>query len=177
MAYKNYKPRFQQDPEYKRINYQIRVPRVFLIDTDGKPVGEIDTEKAMTMAEDKNLDLVEVSANANPPVCRIMDYGKYQYQRKQQEVKKTKVLDTKEIRLSFKIGEHDKEIKVKRAEGFLSAGHKVKITMMLRGRENIFAGEAVKKMKAIAESFAEKATLIGGPEKKGKFIDILLSPK
>ena len=68
-------------------------------------------------------------------------------------------------------------IKVKRAEGFLSAGHKVKITMMLRGRENIFAGEAVKKMKAIAESFAEKATLIGGPEKKGKFIDILLSPK
>ncbi len=178
MINNNFRSKFQKTPDkdFKRINYQIRVPRIFLIDDAGKQVGECDTTKAMEMAEDKNLDLVEVSSNANPPVCRIMDFGKYQY-KKNQDQKKPKVLDTKEIRLSFKIGEHDREIKAKKAEKFLKIGHKVKVSMMLRGRENIFVTQAMQTMNKFIENLSESGKPEAEPKKLGKFIDILIAPK
>ncbi len=178
MIKNNFRPKFHRShkKDSKRINYQIRIPRIFLIDNNGKSLGEIETSKAMEMAEEKNLDLVEVSPNAHPPVCRIMDFGKYQYKKKQEQ-KKAKTLDIKEIRLSFKIGEHDKQIKIKKAEKFLKTGHKVKISMMLRGRENIFTSKAFELINEFVENLKEFGVPEGKPSKTGKFIDILISPK
>jgi len=174
----NFRPKFQKprDKDYKRINYQIRVPRIFLIDETGKSIGEIETFKAMELAESKNLDLVEVSPDAQPPICRIMDFGKYQY-KKQRGQKKAKVLDIKEIRISFKIGKHDQEIKARQAEKFLKAGHKVKVSMMLRGRENIFTAQAFDRIKEFINSLEEFGKAEAQPKKLGRFIDILISPK
>ncbi|MFH1749982.1 MAG: translation initiation factor IF-3 [bacterium] len=178
MINNNFRSKFQKtrDKDFKRINYQIRVPRIFLIDDTGKRVGEFDTPKAMEMAEEKNLDLVEVSPNANPPVCRIMDFGKYQYKKKQDQ-KKPKTLDTKEIRLSFKIGEHDQQIKAKRAEKFLKVGHKVKVSMMLRGRENMFVSKAIQTINKFIENLLEVGKTENTAKKQGKFIDVLIAPK
>lgn len=178
MIKNNFRSKFHKsrNKDFKRINYQIRVPRIFLIDESGKGIGEIETAKAMEMAEDKNLDLVEVSPNAQPPVCRIMDFGKYQYKKKQDQ-KKSKTPDIKGIRVSFKIGKHDQQIKIKRAEKFLKAGHKVKVSMMLRGRENIFVSKAMDMVNEFVESLKEFGDPEGRPSKTGKFIDILISPK
>lgn len=178
MIKNHFRSKFQKlrDKDFKRINYQIRVPRIFLIDDAGKRMGELNTSEAMEMAEEKNLDLVEVSPNANPPVCRIMDFGKYQYKKKQDQ-KKSKTLDTKEIRLSFKIGEHDQQIKAKRAEKFLRAGHKVKVSLMLRGRENIFVPQAIQTINKFVEILSEAGKAENTPKKQGKFIDVLIAPK
>jgi len=109
-----------------------------LIDEKGKNVGIVETDKALQMAQDKGLDLIEIAPSVRPPVCRIMDYGKYQYQKSKQEKEqraKQKKIETKGVRISFRIGQHDLEIKAKQAEKFLAQGHKVKIEMILRGRE------------------------------------------
>jgi len=109
-----------------------------LIDENGKNVGVVETNKALQMAQDKGLDLIEIAPSVRPPVCRIMDYGKYQYQKSKQEKEqrvKQKKMETKGVRISFRIGQHDLGIKAKQAEKFLDQGHKVKIEMILRGRE------------------------------------------
>ena len=109
-----------------------------MIDEKGKNVGIVETDKALQMARDKDLDLIEIAPSVRPPVCRIMDYGKYQYQKSKQEKEqraKQKKIETKGVRISFRIGQHDLEIKAKQAEKFLAQGHKVKIEMILRGRE------------------------------------------
>jgi len=109
-----------------------------LIDEKGKNVGIVETDKALQMAQDKGLDLIEIAPSVRPPVCRIMDYGKYQYKKSKQEKEqrsKQKKIETKGVRISFRIGRHDLGIKAKQAEKFLAQGHKVKIEMILRGRE------------------------------------------
>ena len=101
-------------------------------------MGVVETDKALQMAQDKGLDLIEIAPSVRPPVCRIMDYGKYQYQKSKQEKDqraKQKKIETKGVRISFRIGQHDLEIKAKQAEKFLDQGHKVKVEMILRGRE------------------------------------------
>ena len=109
-----------------------------MIDEKGKNVGIVETDKALQMAQDKGLDLIEIAPSVRPPVCRIMDYGKYQYKKSKQEKEqrsKQKKIETKGVRISFRIGRHDLGIKAKQAEKFLAQGHKVKIEMILRGRE------------------------------------------
>lgn len=109
-----------------------------MIDEKGKNVGIVETDKALQMAQDKGLDLIEIAPSVRPPVCRIMDYGKYQYKKSKQEKEqrsKQKKIETKGVRISFRIGQHDLGIKAKQAEKFLAQGHKVKIEMILRGRE------------------------------------------
>lgn len=106
----------------------------------------MSTQKALELAISQELDLVEVSPLAQPPVCKIMDYGKFQYQQNRSQ-QKTKKVDTKCIRLSFKIGEHDMLVKEKQAQKFLGQGHKVKIELRLKGREKAFRNQAVDKIK------------------------------
>lgn len=119
-----------------RINDKIRIAKVRLIDENGEQVGIVPTDLAKKRAKDLNLDLVEVSANARPPVCKIIDYGKFKYhQKKQDKNKKSNAPKLKEIQLRLNTGQHDIDHKIKHAREFLKEGHRVKIVMSFRGRE------------------------------------------
>ena len=133
MAYAN-----NNNKNGQRINEMIRVREVRLIDDEGNQLGIVPTNQALNMARDKDLDLVEVSPNANPPVCKILDYGKYRFEqeKKLRESKKNqKVLKLKEIRMQPKIGPGDHDTKAKHVQEFLDEGDKVKVTIRFRGRE------------------------------------------
>ena len=132
MAYNN------NNNKGQRVNEQIRVREVRLIDDEGNQKGIVPTLEALKMAKDKDLDLVEVSPNANPPVCKILDYGKYRFEqeKKLRDAKKNqKVLKLKEIRMQPKIGSGDLDTKAKHVQEFLNQGDKVKVTIRFRGRE------------------------------------------
>lgn len=131
-----------------RVNDAIRIRQVRLIDDEGNQHGVIDTDEAKRMAREKELDLVEVSPEARPPVCKLMDYGKFKYDTKKKEHdsrKKQHKVQIKEIRLRPKIGQHDVDYKLKKARQFLGEGHKVQLNMLFRGREmaHIEVGRAV----------------------------------
>ena len=122
----------------QRINEMIRVREVRLIDDEGKQLGIVSTQEALRIAKDKDLDLVEVSQNANPPVCKIIDYGKYRFEQEKKlrdSKKNQKVLKLKEIRMQPKIGAGDLDTKAKHIQEFLDEGDKVKVTIRFRGRE------------------------------------------
>jgi translation initiation factor IF-3 len=121
-----------------RVNQFIRVPQVRLVDETGANVGVTDTAKALAMAQERGLDLVEVSPVAKPPVAKILDYSKMKYQEEKERRKvkaKQKKVEIKGIRLSLRIGKHDTEVRLKQAQRFIEEGNKVKIEMILRGRE------------------------------------------
>ena len=120
------------------INEAIRDKTIRLIDSDGTQLGIVSIREALDLAEEKKLDLVKIAPEAKPPVCKIMDYGKYKYEqikKAKDAKKKQKVVDIKEIRISVSIGEHDLEIKKKKLVEFIDAGHKVKLVIKFRGRE------------------------------------------
>ncbi|MFH0829126.1 MAG: translation initiation factor IF-3 [Candidatus Kerfeldbacteria bacterium] len=124
--------------KFLRVNGLIRIPQVTLIDETGKSVGIIPTSEALRMAQDRGYDLVEVAPHAQPPVCKLLDYGAYQYRIEKQERKAKahqKKIELKGVRISFKIGDHDRNVRLETAKKFLNEGHKVKIEMILRGRE------------------------------------------
>jgi len=119
-----------------RVNYQIRIPEVFVISDNGEKLGVMDTKIAIAKAQEKGLDLVEVSPIAEPPVCKFTDFGQFQYSKsKKQKEQKKKKIEIKGIRLSLKIGKHDLDFKRKQAEKFLKQGDKVRIELNLKGRE------------------------------------------
>ncbi|MCK6479897.1 MAG: translation initiation factor IF-3 [Planctomycetaceae bacterium] len=121
-----------------RVNERIRIREVRLIDKDGRQVGVVPTDRAMAMAREAGLDLVEVAPDSRPPVAKIMDYGKFKYERKkqiQESRKKSHAVQIKEVRLRPKTGQHDFDVKLGRARGFLEDGDKVQVNMMFRGRE------------------------------------------
>src|SRR3954470_1668615 len=124
--------------KYTRLNDQIRAPKLRVVDEEGKQLGVLSRQEALQLAQERDLDLVEISPNADPPVCKIVDWGKYNYQRtkQQQKNRKTaKTLDMKQMRFGLKIGAHDLDIKMNKVTKFLEAGHKVKIVLFYRGRE------------------------------------------
>ena len=134
MAYQN----ANNNNKGQRINEMIRVREVRLIDDEGNQLGIVATPEALRMAQDKDLDLVEVSPNANPPVCKILDYGKYKFEQEKKlrdSKKNQKVLKLKEIRMQPKIGSGDLDTKAKHIQEFLDEGDKVKVTIRFRGRE------------------------------------------
>lgn len=121
-----------------RANNQIRLPEVQLIDDNGKPLGVVSISEALKLAHEKDLDLVEVGPSAKPPIAKIMDLGKYLYQKERQEKKsgkKQKDSELKTVRVGFKTGQHDMDFKARQIEKFLKEGHLVKIELTLRGRE------------------------------------------
>ena len=136
------------------MNEQIKIPKVRAIDENGKNLGILDTSKVLELAKNKGLDLVEISANAKPPVCKITDYGKYQYFQEKKERKqkaKQKKSELKGVRIGFTTSSHDLETKIKQAEKFLKAGHKVRIEMRLKGRERAHQDLARQKIESFLE--------------------------
>ena len=162
------------------INGQIRAKEVQLIGDNGEKVGVISLREALQKAEDKNLDLVLVAPNANPPVCKIMNYGKYKFEQAKKEKeakKKQKVLEVKEIRVTPNIEEHDFSFKAKNAKKFLQDGNKVKITVRFRGREvnNSKAGENV--LNKFIEALEEVANVEKAPKLEGRNMFTILAKK
>ena len=163
-----------------RINEQIRVREVRLIDDEGEQKGIVSTPEALKMAKERELDLVEVAPNANPPVCKILDYGKYKFEqaKKEKESRKNqKTVELKEIRVTPNIGEHDFGFKSKNARAFLAAGNKVKFTVRFRGRElnNVKAGEVV--LNRFVEDLQDVATVEKKPFLEGKTMFVILTKK
>lgn len=162
------------------INEQIRLKQVQLIDDEGQKLGVMDTVKALDIAYEKNLDLVLVAPNGNPPVCKIMNYGKYKFEQAKKEKeakKKQKVYELKELRITPNTEEHDFNFKAKNARKFLEDGCKVKITVRFRGRELNYASQG----ESILNEFIENLADIAVPEKKpvleGKNMFIILAKK
>ncbi len=162
-------------------NYQIRAPQVQVIDETGAPLGILDTRTAIQTAQDRGLDLVEVAPNANPPVAKILNYGSFQYQKEKQlkkQKKLNKTLDVKSIRLSIKISDHDLETRVRQAEKFLTKGHKLKIEIILRGREMAHTDLARTMLKTFQTKLTTPTTVDQDTTKQGnKIFTILMTVK
>ncbi len=151
-----------------RINNFIRVPEVSVIDEAGKQIGIMKLSEAMKLALDQELDLVEVGPNAQPPIAKIMDYGKYRYQKERQERKsgsRPKEQETKTIRVGFKTGTHDMLVKAKKADEFLGDGHLVKVELTLRGREKAMAHLGLPKLKGFLTTLTQPFTSQGEPKR------------
>ncbi len=163
-----------------QINERIRFPKIRAIDTDGTQLGIISPQEALRIAEEKELDLVLVSDKADPPVCRIMDYGKYKFEqeKKAREArKKQHTADVKEVKMRYKIEEHDYQVRVNQAVRFLEDGDKVKATITFRGREIQHSDLAEELLKRMAPDLAELAEVQQAPKREGRNMMILLSPK
>jgi len=163
-----------------QINEEIRDKEVRLIDAEGEQLGVVSGKDAQQMAIDKNLDLVKIAPTAKPPVCRIMDYGKYKYEqaKREKEAKKNqKVVNVKEIRLSPNIEEHDMQVKANQAIKFLKAGDKVKVTLRFRGRQlaNIGLGQRV--MDAFKEMLSEAGNVEKAAKMEGRQLIMFIAPK
>jgi translation initiation factor IF-3 len=142
-----------------------------VVDQDGNQLGVLSKAEALRMAADQELDLVEISPNANPPVAKIIDWGKYNYQRTKQLQKNkrnTKVLDLKQMRFGLKISDHDLGVKLKKVTDFLDAGHKVKIAIFYRGRELAHRDIGFKLAEKVIESFGDKIVVDQRPQFAGK---------
>ena len=163
-----------------QINERIRFPKIRVIDTDRSQLGILTPEEALRLAEEKGLDLVLVSDSADPPVCRIMDYGKYKFEqeKKAREAKKKQhTADVKEVKMRYKIEKHDYEVRVNNAERFLKSGDKVKATITFRGREIQHANLAEALLKRMAADLEEVAEVQQMPKREGRNMMMLLSPK
>lgn len=159
------------------MNDQIRLSPVRVVGPDGEQLGIIETKEALERARDDGLDLVEVAPNERPPVCRIMDYGKYKYEKSKKKQTKSHQVKTKEIRLRPKTGQHDIEFKVKQAIGFLSSRDKVQITVMFRGRENAHIEEGRKVMDEVIELLAEHGKVESSPQLNSRRMIATVVPK
>jgi len=163
-----------------RINRQINIPSVRLVDHNGNMVGVVATAEALRMAEAVGLDLVEVSPAAAPPVCKILDYGKYKYevQKKAHEARrKQKVIVVKEIKLRPTIDKHDLAIKMRHVLEFLEEGDKVRISMRFRGREMDHTNIGMQVLEKIQEQLKDAAKIESPPRSEGKQIVMLVGPK
>ena len=163
-----------------RINGAIRVPKVRCIDPEGEQLGVIDTIEAIRKAEDFGLDLVEVQPNADPPVCKILDYGKYKYEaqkRANEARKKQKIIEVKEIKLRPNIDEHDYQVKMRNVQKFLTAGDKVKVTLRFRGREMAHQELGANVLTRVREETDEFAKVEAMPKMEGRQMIMVLAPK
>lgn len=163
-----------------RVNHQIRAREVRVIGTDGKQLGVVPIEKALELAAAEGLDLVEVAPQAEPPVCRIMDYGRYKYQlnKKSQEAKKKQtVIQVKEIKLRPKTDEHDLQTKIRHIKRFLAQKDKAKITVVMRGREVMYKDQAYQVLQKIEEALRDEAVVESSPKEEGKNVVMVLAPR
>lgn len=162
------------------INGAIRARQVRVIDENGEMKGIMDTRDALRMAEEAKLDLVAVSPNAEPPVCKILDYGKYRYelQKKDKIAKKNqKTMQIKEIRLSTFIEDHDIQVKAKTAAKFLNEGDKVKVSLRFRGRERDYTSKGYDVMNRFAEEVSGVGVVDKKPKFEGRSLTMFLAPK
>lgn len=162
------------------INRNIRFPEVRVIDNEGEQLGIMKPQEALRIAEERELDLVLVSDKADPPVCRIMNYGKYKFsqEKRAREAKKRQHnAEVKEVKMRYKIDDHDYQVRVKQATKFLKAGDKVKATIMFRGREIQHTDLAEELLKRMATDLGDLAEIQQRPKREGRNMMMLLSPK
>jgi translation initiation factor IF-3 len=162
------------------VNKRIRAKEVRLIDADGEQLGVVPFMEALATAKSHGLDLVEVAPNVSPPVCRIMDYGRYKYQqsKKLQEAKKRQsTFQVKEIKLRPRTGEHDFQVKMRHVKRFLDNRDKVKVTVIFRGREMAYTNLGVALLQRVVEETAEFAAVEQGARREGRILVMVLAPK
>ena len=177
----NFRDRFKRPvtPDAHRINKRITAPHVLVISDSGEQLGTMLTSKAIEVAESRGLDLVEVAPNANPPVCKLMDYGKFKYkeQKKSAEAKKNRTeTELKELRIRYITDSGDLEVKLKKAREFIAEGNKVKFSMKFRGREIMYQDLGVAKFNSIIESLSDVAAVDERSPLGGRQIHIILAP-
>lgn len=163
-----------------RVNEQIEAEKVRVVNADGEMVGVISKEEGLEIAFEAGLDLVEVSPNADPPVCKVLDYGKYKYeaQKKANEArKKQKVIDVKEIKMRPGIDEHDYQVKMRSVRRFLDEGDKVKMTIRFRGREMAHQELGMKVLDRVREDVDELAKVEQFPKSEGRLMTMVIAPK
>ncbi|HEX5520373.1 MAG TPA: translation initiation factor IF-3 [Longimicrobiaceae bacterium] len=163
-----------------RVNHQIRISPVRVIAPDGEQLGILPIEKAMEAAEERGLDLVEVAPMARPPVCRIMDYGKFRYeeQRKAREArKKQQHVHLKEVKMRPGIEDHDYDFKLRHARRFLEEGNKVKLTMMFRGRQVAYPELGREVLMRVAQEVSDLSKVETAPQMEGRSMTMILAPK
>ena len=164
----------------QRINEDIRVPRVLLIDQNGEKQGIMPTSAAIEAAEEVGLDLVEISPNSDPPVCKILDYGKYRFQeqkKKNEARKRQKLVEIKEIKLRPNIDHHDYEVKAKAMHRFFEEGDKVKVTLRFRGREMAHQDLGFKLLNRVRTETNPIAKVEAEPSMEGRQMIMVLAPK
>jgi translation initiation factor IF-3 len=162
------------------VNREIRVPEVRVIDAEGSNLGVLQIAEAIRLAQEAELDLVEVAPNAEPPVARIMDFGKFLYEqsKKEREARKAqKQVEIKEIQLRPKTNEHHTQFKVKNARGWLEDGNKVKVRIRFRGREITYPEVAVEQLQEIVDELADVAIVEQAPQLDGRTMLMVLAPK
>jgi translation initiation factor IF-3 len=163
-----------------RINDRIRTKDVRLISDTGEQLGIVSIDDAKSIAEEKSLDLVEVSPTAKPPVCRLMDYGKFKYLQSKKDRdarKKTKTVEMKEVKMRPKIGLHDLQVKIKMVGRLLEEGDKVKVTVIFRGREVAYTNTATDLLESIAKEVESSGTVESKPRLEGKNMVMIMAPK
>jgi translation initiation factor IF-3 len=162
-----------------RINHRIRVPEIRVI-LEEEQLGIMPTHEALRLAEEKGLDLVEISPRSQPPVCRIMDYGKYKYdeaKKKQQARKRSSTVETKEIKFRPKTEEHDMDFKVKHVRRFLEGGNKVRLAVVFRGREITHPQTGMAVLNRVVERCGDIATVEATPNMEGRRMIMVIAPK
>ena len=165
-------------PKLMPVNHQIRAREVRVIDENGEQVGTLPTSKALQMARERELDLLMVAPNSQPPVCRLVDYGKYKYEqlKKDKKVRKGQKGLLREVRLRPKIEEHDLQAKIAKTRELLAEGNKVKITVRFRGREIVYPEMGWQVLKRVAEALKNEAVASSQPSKDARNIALTLAP-
>lgn len=170
---------FPPPEETHRINRKIRAPQVRLIDAKGSQIGIVSIDEALRQAEEAQLDLVEVAPTAQPPVCRILDYGKFKYQlhKKEAEAKrKASTTTVKELRLGYRTDTGDIERQIARARSFLEAGDRVKLILRFRGREMAYQDLGRQKLLGVCDALKDSANIEGTPRMEGRMMSVILVP-
>ncbi|MDA8195182.1 MAG: translation initiation factor IF-3 [Thermaerobacter sp.] len=163
-----------------RINEEIRARDVRVVGGESEQLGIMSLREALALAQERHLDLVEISPTARPPVCRLMDYGKYKYEqakRERESRKKQKVVNVKELKMRPNIEDHDFDVKVRNARRFLDEGDKVKCTMVFRGREIVHASLAQETLRKLAELVSDVGAVERMPKVEGRAMIMILAPK
>src|SRR5215467_6016507 len=172
--------RFCIDKRFIRTNERIRAREIRVIDDEGKQIGILQPFEALKMARERNLDLVEISPTAQPPVCRIMDYGKYLYQqeKKEREAKKhQKTITVKEVKFRINVDDHDYETKKNHVLRFLGEGDKVKATIFFRGREMTRTGLGREILERLIKDIGDQGIVEFRPRQEGNTLHLILAPK
>src|ERR1700723_1257989 len=180
MGHPRFDPRQQQRGYQIRVNHRIRVPEVLVIGPDGGKLGVLQTHEALRMAQEQGLDLVEINPKAEPPVCKILDFGKYKYEEKKKAAQARRnqaVVDIKEIKLRPKTDDHDINFKIKAARRFLEAGHKVKFTVRFRGREITHPEKAQEQLTVVVSGTEDLSNVETRAMMEARAMTIVIAPK
>jgi translation initiation factor IF-3 len=162
--------------ERRRINHQIRIPQIMVIDENGLPLGVMTPMEGRRIAEERGLDIVEVAPNARPPVCRIMDYGRFCYEQKKNQKKQHQV-QTKILKLRPKTDQHDLQTKLRHARRFLEAGHRVRFVVRMRGRERAVTDRWIAQLVELTDQLRDIGLSTGAPLLEGGGVTSTLEPR